>query len=490
LNVSSADSSKAPVVVVGGGIAGLAAAWELTGGEHRDPDAPRVVLLEAARRLGGALHSESFDGTVVDVGPDGFLGRRPEAAALCREVGLGDQLTPIGAAGASVYTRGHLRALPAGLMVGVPTRWWPVARSGILGPLGSARLLRDAVLPRTDRRGPLGDRALGPLVARRQGQRVVDALVDPLIGGIHAGSVADMSTAAVMPQLLTVPRRGGLMRALRRIARNSPPVDPDDAPPAFWALRHGMRSLIERLEAELVGRGVDVRTEVAVTALGREPDAWILGTPVGPLRGRGVVLAVPAGAAGSLLGPHDSNLAGLEHTIDYGSVTVITMAFRGELTLPSGTGFLVPRRTPSPLDGHEGEELLLTAGTFLDVKWPHLARPGRVLLRVSVGRFGDRRAEQMDDRELTGRVANELGAVLGSDERPTDSLVTRWPQAFPQYRVGHLLRVSGIEAAVKRLPALAVAGAPYRGVGIPACVASGREAARSVLESLVGPPPS
>ncbi len=476
--------------MIGGGIAGLAAAWELTGGERPDPAAPRVVLLEAARRLGGPLHSEPFDGTIVDVGPDGFLGRRPEAAELCREVGLGDQLTPIGASGASVYTRGRLRALPAGLMLGVPTRWWPVARSGVLGPLGSARLLRDALLPRPDRRGPLGDRALGPFVGRRQGQRVVDALVDPLIGGIHAGSVADMSTAAVMPQLLTVPRRRGLMRALRRIAKNSAPADPESAPPAFWALRDGMGSLVERLAAELVRRGVDIRTEMAVTALGRDADSWSIGTPVGPLRARGVVLAVPSGAAGSLLAPHDANLAGLEHTIEYGSVTVVTMVFGGELTLPPGTGFLVPRRTPSPLEGHEGEELLLTAGTFLDVKWPHLARSGRVLLRASVGRFGDRRAEQMDDRELTARVASEIGAVLGSDERPTDSMVTRWPQAFPQYRVGHLLRVNGIEAAVKRLPALAVAGAPYRGVGVPACVGSGREAARSVLESLAGAPSS
>ncbi len=475
----------APVVVVGGGIAGLAAAWELTGGATFDPGARRVVVLEATDRLGGPLHSASFDGTTVDLGPDGFLGRRPEAAALCREVGLGELLMPIGASGASLYTRGRLRTMPAGLMLGIPTRWWPVARSGVLGPAGSARLLRDALLPRQDRRGPLGDRALGPLVARRQGRRVVEALVDPLIGGIHAGSVADMSTAAVMPQLLAVKRRGGLMRALRR-AGTATPQGADE--PAFWALAGGMRSLIEALATGLAGRGVELRTASAVSAIGRDGQGWTLEVPGGPLEAGGLVLAVPAGAAGTLLEPHEANVASLARTIDYGSVSVITMAFTPELDLPPGTGFLVPRHTPSPIAG--GEELLITAGTFLDKKWPHLARPGRTLLRVSAGRFADRRAEQLDDEALAVRVASELGAVLGTEARPAETVVTRWPNAFPQYRVGHLLRVNGIEAAVKRLPALAVAGSAYRGVGVPACIGSGRAAARSVLESLAAGPAS
>ncbi|MGH9047115.1 MAG: protoporphyrinogen oxidase [Acidimicrobiales bacterium] len=456
------------VVVVGGGIAGLAAAWELSGGARPDPAAPRVTVLESSSRLGGALHSVPFDDTVVDVGPDGFLGRRPEATELCREVGLGDQLVAIGASGAWVYARKRLRPLPAGLMLGVPTRWWPVARSGVLGAMGSARLLRDALLPRPDRRGPLGDRALGPLVARRQGRRVVEALVDPLIGGIHAGSVADMSTAAAMPQLLTVP-------------------------PAFWALQGGMGTLIERLAQGLAARGVQIRTQVTAGGLARDlgERAWTVQTSDGPVDADGVVLALPSGPAGELLAPHDANAAALERTIDYGSVAVITLSYPdGAVSLPRGTGFLVPRNTRSPIEGGGDGDVLVTACTFLDVKWPHLQRPGRLLLRASVGRFGDRRCEQMGDRELVARVAEELAALVGITGAPTASMVTRWPEAFPQYRVGHLLRVSGIEASVKRLPALAVAGAPYRGVGIPACIASGREAARSVLESLEEPPAS
>jgi oxygen-dependent protoporphyrinogen oxidase len=485
--------SPRSVVVVGGGIAGLSAAWELSGGERPDPGAPRITVLESAGRLGGPLHSEPFAGRMVDVGPDGFLGRRPEAVGLCRELGLGDQLVAIGASGASVYARGQLRALPTGLVLGLPTRWWPVARSGVLGPAGSMRLLLDAVAPRPDRRGPLGDRALGPLVARRLGRRVVDVLVDPLVGGIHAGSVADMSTAAALPLLLAVAsRRGGLMRALRH-GSPAPAAAREDgpAPPLFWALEGGMRSLVECLESELIARGVEIRTGVGADRLARvgNAPAWTVETRFGPVATDGLVLAVPAGVAGDLLAPHDADLATLERTIEYGPVSVITLSYPAEdSSLPNGTGFLVPPRSPSPLAASGGDDLLLTACTFLGAKWPHLARPDDVLLRASVGRFGDRRAEQMDDDELANRVVAELAAVLGMTATPTQTLVWRWHQAFPQYRVGHLLRVSGIEAALKRLPALAVAGAAYRGVGVPACIASGREAARSVRDAIAGRP--
>ncbi len=205
------------VVVIGGGIAGLAAAWQLTGGAERRAGAPAVVVLEASERLGGPLCSDELGGRAVDTGPDGFLGRRPEAVDLCREVGLADALVPIAVRGASVWARGRLRDLPEGHAFGIPTRFWPTARAGILGPRGVLALARDALLPRPDVRGPIGDRAIGPLVARKLGQRVVDVLTDPLIGGIHAGSVDDMSAAATFPPLLAAAqRRGGLMRRAAR----------------------------------------------------------------------------------------------------------------------------------------------------------------------------------------------------------------------------------------------------------------------------------
>ncbi len=246
------------LVVVGGGISGLAAAWELSGGPEpaARADAPSVVLLEASERLGGPLRSREIGGRVVDVGPDGVLGRRPEALDLCREVGLGDSLAAIAARGASVWARGRLRSLPEAHAFGIPTRFWPTARSGVLGLRGELGLLRDAVLPRPDTRGPMGDRSIGPLVAHKLGHQVVDTLVDPLLGGIHAGSVDDMSAAATFPPLLAAAqRRGGLMRALRAEV----PAPAPDGPPLFWAPRGGMASLVDALASQLVARGVEIR---------------------------------------------------------------------------------------------------------------------------------------------------------------------------------------------------------------------------------------
>jgi oxygen-dependent protoporphyrinogen oxidase len=462
------------VVVVGGGISGLAAAWELTG-----RDDTSVVVVESTARLGGALNSEHFGGRVVDTGPDGFLGRRPEALDLCRELGLGDALVPIAGRGAGVWARGRVRPLPAGLALGIPTRFWPAARSGILGLRGQLGLARDALLPRPDVRGPIGDRSIGPLVARKLGRRVADRLVDPLIGGIHAGSIDDMSAAATYPPLLAASqKRGSLMRALR--AEVPAPVPAADAPPLFWALEGGMASLIEQLRAGLAARGVEIRCDAPVEALERRAGGgWAAVTGSGPSEADAVVLAVPAPAAGRLLHPHDDEAAGLLGHIAYASVSLITLRVPAEsLADPLvGTGYLVPRRSPAPAGG---EPWAVTACTYLSEKWPHLDRPGEVLLRASVGRFGDERADGWSDGEMVERVWAELGLLMGLSGEPPEAMVARWPQAFPQYRVHHPMRTAGIEAAMVRLGNIAVAGAAYRGVGIPACIASGRAAAQAI----------
>ncbi len=466
------------VVVIGGGISGLAAAWELTGGaDGPTTSSPEVVLLESSDRVGGALRSETFAGRVIDVGPDGFLGRRAEAVSLSHEVGLGAALAPVGARGASVWARGRLRPLPDGLALGVPTRFWPAARSGILGARGTAGLARDALLPRPDLRGPIGDRSVGPLVARKLGQRVVDRLVDPLIGGIHAGSVDDMSAAAVDPPLLAAAqRRGGLMRALQE-ETPAPPEDP--APPLFWAIDGGLQRLADALSHALTGRGVDIRRGAAAEQLDRTIAGWSVATGQGAVEGEAVVLALPAPAAAGLLRPHDEEAAALLGGIDYASVGLVTFALPPDaLAAPlAGTGFLVPRRSPHA-DDPAG--WAVTACTYLSEKWPHLAHPDHVLIRASVGRFGDDRLAGWSDDELTARVWDELTMLLGLSGGPLASVVVRFPGAFPQYRVHHLLRTAGIEAAVTRLGAVAVAGAAYRGVGIPACIASGRAAARAL----------
>jgi len=496
------------VVVVGGGIAGLAAAWEVCTGAARDGRAAPVVhVVESDRRVGGKLLSAEVAGRTVDLAADAFLARRPEATRLCHELGLDDELVAVGATGASLWARGRLRPLPSQLNLGVPTRWWPLARSGILDPAESLRVARDVLLPHRGMREITGDRSVGELVAERLGRPVVERMVDPLVGGIHAGNVDQLSAAATFPLLLAASHQpGSLMHRLGR-ARSAPPQQPGPGPgsgsgtPLFWSLAGGTADLADRLALALSAHGVTIHTGVRVDAVhdswgaGRKGPRWRLdlagipGTAGGPgpgggsLTADGVVLAVPAPEAAVLLAPHAPRAAGLLSTVEYASVAVVTftvprLSVQSRL---SGTGFLVPRM--STVDGRPA---LVTGCTYLGRKWPHLARPDDELLRASVGRFGDERHRDLDDDELCASAFGDLAAILGIGGTPLHSRVTRWDRAFPQYPVGHLIKVAQIEQEVAGLGGLAVAGAALRGVGIPACVASGRGAGERVLAEVSG----
>jgi oxygen-dependent protoporphyrinogen oxidase len=474
------------VVVVGGGIAGLAAAWELSGSAAGPADdTPEVSVLEAGATVGGKLALADIGGRDIDAGPDGFITRRPEAENLVREIGWGDRLRPVGPRGAAVWARQKARPLPEGLVLGIPTRLRPVARSGIVGMRGTLRLAVDAVAPRTDTRSPLGDRAVGPMLSRKLGQRVVDRLVDPMLGGIHAGSVADMSAAATFPLLLAVAqRRGSFMKALRAAAATEAQESgQDDEQPLFLTLEGGLGSLPGGVAGALTARGVSVQTGAPVHRLARADQGWAVLTSGGEIDADAVVLAAPAGVTCELLAPHEPDAAKLLRDIDHASVALVTFAF-AEASVPPdlhGTGLLVPRGTEL-----EGELALVTACTYLSRKWPHLERPGEVLLRASVGRADDERFTELDDDELVTRVGRELATLVGLTGEPVATGVTRWPASLPQYRVHHLVRVAGVEAAAQRLGTVAVAGAALRGVGIPAVVASGRSAGRTVLAALRG----
>jgi oxygen-dependent protoporphyrinogen oxidase len=495
------------IAVVGGGIAGLAAAWELVAGADLEgDDPPDVVVLESSDRIGGKLTATEFAGRNVDLAADAFLARRPEATGLCEELGLSGELAPVGALGASLWVRGRLRKMPEGVNLGVPTRWWPLFRSGILSTGESLRVARDLAVPHPAAKGVTGDRSVGDIVGERLGRPVVERLVDPLIGGIHAGGVDDLSAAATFPMLIAAARQpGSLMRRLGRVP--APPPGTADPTPVFWSLRGSIASLAAALGDALARRGVAIHTGVSVDAIARAGTAgsngsshptWTItlggsGVPPGrtsrgpdgtsSLRVDGVVLATPARHAGVMLAPLAPVAAGLLGTVEYASVALVTLALDpGAIRVPlEGTGFLVPRT--STIDGRPA---LITGCTYLGRKWPHLARPGDELMRVSVGRFGDDRPATLDDDELTAAAFGELARLLGIVGTPLETLVTRWDGAFPQYRVGHLIRVARIEQSVAELGGVAVAGATYRGVGIPACIGSGRTAARRVLESLSG----
>ena len=356
------DGNGLTVAVVGGGITGLAAAWQLV---TTLPRGARVVLLEADERLGGKLLTGEIGGRPVDLGPDAFLARRPEAAALCHDLGLGADLVPPGASGAFVWARGALRQLPSGLALGLPTRMGPLARSGICSPMGLGRaaldLLRPSAPPRRKSAGEAQDdndddydESVGSVVRRRLGTEVHDLLADPLIGGIHAGPIDTMSAAAVFPALLRAERQpGSLMKALRPMApppaprperRAVPPLAatgdlraadapaPSERAPVFLTVRGGLGRIVERSEQELTARGADIRVGVRVENIHMStttpgPPRWSITTSRGTLEVDGVVVAVPATAASGLLGRLDPSLAGLLSGIPYGSVTLVTLRF-------------------------------------------------------------------------------------------------------------------------------------------------------------------
>jgi oxygen-dependent protoporphyrinogen oxidase len=480
------------VAVVGGGISGLVAARDLQAG------GASVTLYEPGA-LGGKLQTDDFAGHRVELGADAFLTRVPEAVALCRELGLEPDLVAPAAGRAALWWGPGLVTMPSDLVLGAPARLGGVARSRILSPLGLARAALDRVLPATP---PPADISVRDLIATRFGPEVADRLVDPLVGGIHAGRTAELSAAATTPQLLAAARKqASLSQALR--AATAHPSAP--AGPVFLAPTEGLGVLVDRLVADLVAGGAVIERRAAQTVRPAPPaggapsgdtpssGAASGGTASGgaPSSGaasggvalvvdgqavafEGVVLALPAATAATLLGPDAP--AGLAE-IPTASVTMTLLAYRSsDLPVPPGlSGFLVPR-----VQGH-----LMTACSFASAKWPHWSSRDTTLLRVSVGRDGDDRQDHLDDAELTSALVREVRAVLHTAAAPVESRVIRWPGSFPQYRVGHLDLVARIEADLRRhTPAVALAGASYRGSGIPACIRSGHEAAAAVLAAV------
>ncbi len=460
--------------VVGGGIAGLSAAWELAGAGGTE-----VTVFEPGH-LGGKLLTTMFLGRPVDEGADSLITRVPEGVALCQELGLGEEMGAPEAKRATLFVRGKVRPFPDGLVLGAPARLLPLARSRILSFGGIGRASLDLVLPRHDVEG---DVTVWDLIASRFGPEVAERLVEPLLGSIHAGSTKKLSAAATAPQILAAARANrSLLVGLRAMARAQRRASDEKASappgPLFVAPHDGMQALAERLVERLRGAGVSI-VPSEVSALRRDRRSVVV-EPAGE-RYDGVVLAVPAPVASpllrQLLGPDvPAQLA----SIASASVAVVTLGF-------SDSSLEVPRDLSGVLVAPEGG-LLMTACSFGSNKWPHWAGPGHVVIRASVGKDGDGRWSALADEELVGKLCQELGHVLA---QPTPSpvsggwRVSRWPAALPQYEVGHLERIAALKTTLSReAPMVALAGSSYGGVGVPACIGSGRRAAAEILAAV------
>lgn len=462
------DALAVPTVaVVGGGIAGLAAAWQLA----TSGTSVRVLVLEGSLRVGGKLALGEVGGTVVDVGAESLLARRPEALDLAREVGLGDALQPPRPVGAGLWSAGGRHPLPRGTLMGVPS-----SSQGLDGLLPDDEQARIQAEPGSAWPTIADDVDVASFVAARVGQGVVDRLVEPLLGGVYAGHARHLSLRATVPALWEVAATGGsVVRAAAEAAARGQATQA----PVFSGVVGGVGRLPLAVADALRARGAEIRTRTTVRRLERLGARWRLVT--GPTADEqvvdvdGVVLAVPAAPASRLLSEVAPGSATALGEVQYASVALVTLLLdRADVAGLDGSGLLVP-----PVDGR-----YIKATTFASSKWAWLdaSDPRHVVVRASVGRFGEERDLQLDDDEIARRALADLRSIPGVRlPDPAAWLVTRWGGGLPQYDVGHLTRVRRVLEGVEALPGLALAGAAYGGVGVPACVASGRQAAEQVL---------
>lgn len=446
--------STAPVIIIGGGITGLAAAYDLAkaGVAH--------TLIEKRTRLGGVIETRFWDGCVLECGPDSFVSQKPEALALIEEVGLGDQVIGSNDAGRVTYIlrHGRLRRLPEGTSLFVPTRPGPMLVSPLVGWGTKIRMALE--LLRRPEAHP--DRSVAEFVTDHFGREALEYLAEPLLAGVYGGDPAQLSAASVLPRLVEIERRhGSLARALMK----SRPAG--SGLPLFRTLKGGLGCLVDRLAASanvLYGEA---------EALERAGEGFRVRAGGGWMEARHVILACPAWAAAKLAARLDGALAALLEQVPYTSSAIVSLIYRDQEFdgQRAGTGFLVPR----------AERRKLMACTFAGTKFPHRVPEGKLALRCFFGGAGNDTVVEEPDEALIGAAREELRRILGLTVAPVFASVARWPRSMAQYTVGHAARLKEIEARTAAIPGLHLAGNAYTGIGIPDCIRTGRAAAQKIL---------
>ncbi|NEW05899.1 protoporphyrinogen oxidase [Paenibacillus sp. SYP-B3998] len=475
------------IVVIGGGITGLTAAYELHKRFASIGQAIQITLLEKSNKLGGAIQTLKRDGFVIEKGPDSFLARKPVVLNLSKELGLVNDLTGLSptASKSSIYMNGKLHPMPAGLAMGIPTQIKPFVGTSLLSLSGKARASLDFLLPRKDKPG---DESLGSLIERRLGKEVADRLVGPILAGIYAGDLNLLSTAATFPQLLDMEEKHrslilGMLSSRSKQQTKTPNSVGVELPPhlrssMFLTYKGGLCTLVDHLNEELRRAGTLISLNSLVETISLQQEGYEIRLASGAqLTTDGIILSAPAEQASHVLQGASQRIFGALRQIPSVSVANVVMAFdQAQFKKPlQGSGFVVPR--------HEG--LLITACTWTSVKWNHTAPKGKVLIRAYLGRWGDQTHLQLNDFELKQRVIKDLVRILGERVSPLFTEITRHTEAMSQYLVGHMERLRDIEEELHTLyPNLIIAGRSYRGVGIPDCIAQGKDAAERLFQQL------
>jgi protoporphyrinogen/coproporphyrinogen III oxidase len=454
------------VVVVGGGITGLSAAYALSkaGADFQ--------LLEASERWGGVIRSETVDGFQFEAGPDAMLAQKPEGLQLARELGLGERLVPTNPQERAVYVllRGRLHPLPDGMLLAVPTRIWPFVRSGLFSWPGKLRMGLDVFMrPRPAAQ----DESIASFLGRHFGRECVERLGEPLLAGIHAGDPERLSMRCTFPRFVAVEaQHGSLARGLRALR---PKPTPGAAPPsAFYSLRGGLGEMVAALVSRVPAERLCLRNPVQ--AVERAPHGYRVRLSDGSVDARAVIVTAPAPRAAAVVGEVLPRTSAWLASIPFASTATVLLGYKREdVAHPlNGYGLVIPKT----------EGLRTSALSFLSTKFPGRVPEGRVLLRGFVGGARDPQALTLDDAALIALVTREMRSVVGLRGEPVLARVYRWPQGTPQMEVGHLERLADLQGEQQAAPGLFLAGAGIRSTGIPDMIADGRQAAEAALALL------
>lgn len=462
------------VAVIGGGIAGLSAAYTLAK-QRRAGAILDYVLFERSPRLGGVLVTDHADGCIIEAGPDSFVTEKPWATALARELGLADQIIGSNDADRKTYivVKNRLVELPDGLMFMVPTKILPTLFSPLFTVPTKLRMAAELLFPPHKANG---DESVAAMVERHFGPEMVDRLADPLLSGIYGGECRNLSARAVLPRFVDMEtREGSLTRAMlksrKRMAemRNGKP-----APPLFTSLKGGMQQLVDSVLAQI--DSANIRTQSPIATIARSADQWTVVAADGTqYLFDAVILATPAHCMASLLQAEHPDLAGELASIRYSSSVTCTLIYdkAGLAGKDRGFGFLVPRS--------EGRRLL--AGTFVHNKFPHRAPSQKGIIRAFLGGANDQTVLDWSDDQILDTVRKELHDILGLESAPSAVRIYRWHRCMAQPSPGHLDRLNRIETLRRQLPGLALAGNAFHGIGVPDCVHTGIMAAEQVVNS-------
>ncbi|MGG3453705.1 protoporphyrinogen oxidase [Paenibacillus rhizolycopersici] len=467
------DSSR-QVVIIGGGLTGLSAAFYVRKFYSERGLTPQITLLEKGNTLGGKIETLEKDHFVIEKGPDSFLARKTAMTDLAKELGLEDELVSMNPDAKKTYivSEGKLHPMPSGLVLGIPTELGPFLRSGLVSWSGKARAMLDLVMPP---RQSEEDESLGMFIERRLGSEVLQNVTEPLLAGIYAGDTYKLSLQSTFPQFGEVERAYGSL--IKGMMTGKKPVETHTGTKrsAFLTFRKGLQTLVNGLVSSLAD--VDCRLETEAVEIRRTgPEAYevVLASGEG-LAADDVIVTVPAFAAAELLRPH-VDVTALD-AINYVSVANVVMAFdRKDVTgLFDGSGFLVPRK----------EGLNITACTWTGIKWLHTSPDDKMLLRCYVGRSGDEEKAFLPEEELTELVLGDLKRLMNITARPLFTEITRLPKSMPQYPVGHLQQVAELTRQLKgSLPGVYATGAAFYGVGLPDCIKQAKELAEQMADQL------